>query len=86
MWAVEGIRTGGGCPRDNAPYSTPASGGTELRVGDESDPWRVVSVEPGRRLTRRAEMRLPGRQHASSSCERSLERMPEPVKVVQGSS
>lgn len=33
---------------------------TELRVGDALDFWRVVAVEPGRRLTLLAEMRLPG--------------------------
>ena len=33
---------------------------TELRVGDTLDFWRVVAVEPGRRLTLLAEMRLPG--------------------------
>ena len=33
---------------------------TELRVGDALDLWRVVAVEPGRRLTLLAEMRLPG--------------------------
>jgi hypothetical protein len=29
-------------------------------VGDTIDFWRVVSVDPGRRLTLLAEMRLPG--------------------------
>lgn len=33
---------------------------TELRVGDAIDFWRVVALEPGRRLTLVAEMRLPG--------------------------
>ena len=33
---------------------------TRLRVGDAVDFWRVVAVEPGRRLTLLAEMRLPG--------------------------
>ena len=33
---------------------------TELRVGDAADFWRVVGLEPGRRLTLLAEMRLPG--------------------------
>ena len=33
---------------------------TELRVGDTLDFWRVVAIEPGRRLTLLAEMRLPG--------------------------
>ncbi len=32
----------------------------ELRVGDPLDFWRVAAVEPGRRLTLLAEMRLPG--------------------------
>ncbi|NIP81325.1 MAG: DUF2867 domain-containing protein, partial [Gemmatimonadetes bacterium] len=32
----------------------------DLRVGDALDFWRVVALEPGRRLTLRAEMRLPG--------------------------
>jgi hypothetical protein len=31
-----------------------------LRVGDALDFWRVVDVEPGRRLTLLAEMRVPG--------------------------
>jgi uncharacterized protein YbjT (DUF2867 family) len=33
---------------------------TELRVGDSLDFWRVVAIEPGRRLTLLAEMKLPG--------------------------
>jgi len=33
---------------------------TDLRVGDTLDFWRVVALEPGRRLTLLAEMRLPG--------------------------
>lgn len=33
---------------------------TRLRVGDAVDFWRVVAIEPGRRLTLLAEMRLPG--------------------------
>ena len=33
---------------------------TELRVGDPLDFWRVAAVEPGRRLTLLAEMKLPG--------------------------
>lgn len=32
----------------------------ELRIGDTLDFWRVVAIEPGRRLTLLAEMRLPG--------------------------
>ena len=32
----------------------------ELRVGDAVDFWRVVGIEPDRRLTLLAEMRLPG--------------------------
>ena len=32
----------------------------EVRVGDTLDFWRVAAVEPGRRLTLLAEMRLPG--------------------------
>ncbi len=32
----------------------------ELRVGDALDFWRVAAVEPGRRLTLLAEMKLPG--------------------------
>ena len=31
-----------------------------IRVGDAIDFWRVVAVEPGRRLTLLAEMKLPG--------------------------
>ncbi len=33
---------------------------TRLRVGDAVDFWRVAVIEPGRRLTLLAEMRLPG--------------------------
>lgn len=33
---------------------------TEVRAGDTIDWWRVVGLEPGRRLTLLAEMRLPG--------------------------
>jgi uncharacterized protein YbjT (DUF2867 family) len=33
---------------------------SDVRVGDTLDFWRVVSLEPGRRLTLLAEMRLPG--------------------------
>ena len=33
---------------------------SELRAGDPLDFWRVTAVEPGRRLTLVAEMRLPG--------------------------
>lgn len=33
---------------------------TDLRVGDAINFWRVVAVEPGRRLTLVAEMKLPG--------------------------
>jgi uncharacterized protein YbjT (DUF2867 family) len=33
---------------------------TELRPGDAIDFWRVAAVEPGRRLTLVAEMKLPG--------------------------
>ena len=32
----------------------------EIAVGDAIDFWRVVAVEPGRRLTLIAEMKLPG--------------------------
>ena len=32
----------------------------EILVGETMDFWRVVEVEPGRRLTLRAEMKLPG--------------------------
>jgi hypothetical protein len=32
----------------------------EVAVGDAIDFWRVVAVEPGRRLTLLAEMKLPG--------------------------
>lgn len=32
----------------------------DLRVGDALDFWRVVALEPGRRLTLLAEMKLPG--------------------------
>ena len=34
---------------------------TEVRVGDAVDFWRVESVEPGRQLRLRAEMKVPGR-------------------------
>jgi uncharacterized protein YbjT (DUF2867 family)/uncharacterized protein YndB with AHSA1/START domain len=33
---------------------------TELRVGDVVDSWRVIAVEPGRRLTLMMEMKAPG--------------------------
>ncbi len=33
---------------------------TDVRVGDAIDFWRVVAVEPPRRLTLAAEMKLPG--------------------------
>lgn len=33
---------------------------TDVRVGDAIDFWRVAAVEPGRRLTLVAEMKLPG--------------------------
>ena len=33
---------------------------TDIRVGDAIDFWRVAAVEPGRRLTLVAEMKLPG--------------------------
>lgn len=33
---------------------------SNVRVGDTLDFWRVVAIEPGRRLTLAAEMRLPG--------------------------
>ena len=33
---------------------------TDIRVGDTIDFWRVVAVEPGKRLTLSAEMKLPG--------------------------
>jgi hypothetical protein len=32
----------------------------EVAIGDAIDFWRVVAVEPGRRLTLLAEMKLPG--------------------------
>jgi hypothetical protein len=33
---------------------------TELRVGDALDSWRVIALEPGRRLTLLMEMKAPG--------------------------
>jgi hypothetical protein len=33
---------------------------TELRVGDVVDSWRVIALEPGRRLTMLMEMKAPG--------------------------
>jgi len=33
---------------------------TELRVGDVMDSWRVIALEPGRRLTLLMEMKAPG--------------------------
>jgi hypothetical protein len=33
---------------------------TELRVGDVIDSWRVIALEPGRRLTLLMEMKAPG--------------------------
>lgn len=32
----------------------------ELRVGDVVDAWRVIALEPGRRLTLLMEMKAPG--------------------------
>ena len=33
---------------------------TAIRVGDAIDFWRVIAVDPGKRLTLMAEMKLPG--------------------------
>jgi hypothetical protein len=33
---------------------------TELRVGDAVDAWRVIAIDPGRRLTLLMEMKAPG--------------------------
>ena len=33
---------------------------TELQVGDVVDSWRVIALEPGRRLTLLMEMKAPG--------------------------
>ncbi len=33
---------------------------TDVHVGDIIDWWRVVALEPGRRITLLAEMRMPG--------------------------
>lgn len=51
---------------------------TELRVGDPLDFWRVAAVEPGRRLTLVAEMKLPG----SAVLELSVEPAEEGAQVV----
>lgn len=51
---------------------------TELRVGDPLDFWRVAAVEPGRRLTLVAEMKLPG----SAVLELSVEPAEDGVRVV----
>ncbi|MEP7215460.1 MAG: SDR family oxidoreductase [Anaerolineaceae bacterium] len=57
LWQVRGLmdRLAGG-PGMRRGRRHPA----ELRVGDTVDFWRVVSIDPGRRLTLLAEMRLPG--------------------------
>jgi hypothetical protein len=44
-----------------------------VRVGDAIDFWRVVGVEPGRRLVLVAEMKLPG----SASLELEVEPLAE---------
>ncbi len=49
----------------------------EVAVGDAIDFWRVVAVEPGRRLTLIAEMRLPG------AAALEIELSPEPGARVR---
>jgi hypothetical protein len=41
-------------------YRRPRRHPRELRVGDVVDSWRVIALEPGRRLTLLMEMRAPG--------------------------
>lgn len=57
LWRIRGLldRLVGG-PGMRRGRRDPSS----VRVGDTIDFWRVVSVDPGRRLTLLAEMRLPG--------------------------
>ena len=57
LWQVRGLmdRLSGG-PGMRRSRRHPS----EVRVGDTIDFWRVVSVDPGHRLTLLAEMRLPG--------------------------
>lgn len=58
LWQLRGfvdLLVGGVGVRRGRPSST------ELQVGDALDFWRVESLEPGRRLRLRAEMKLPGR-------------------------
>ena len=57
LWRIRGLldRLAGG-PGMRRGRRDPSA----VRVGDTIDFWRVVSVDPGRRLTLLAEMRLPG--------------------------
>lgn len=57
LWSLRGLldRLAGGVGRRRGRRHP-----TELRTGDALDFWRVVGVEPGRRLTLLAEMKLPG--------------------------
>ena len=53
---------------------------SELKVGDALDLWRVVAVEPGKRLALVAEMKLPGKAMLEFTIEAESERK---VKLQQ---
>ena len=57
LWSLRGLldRLVGGAGRRRGRRHP-----TDVRLGDALDFWRVVGVEPGRRLTLLAEMKLPG--------------------------
>jgi len=57
LWSLRGLldRLAGGVGRRRGRRHP-----TDVRIGDALDFWRVVGVEPGRRLTLLAEMKLPG--------------------------
>jgi uncharacterized protein YbjT (DUF2867 family) len=70
LWQIRGFldRLAGGVGMRRG---RPASG--TLAVGDALDFWRVIGLEPGRRLTLLAEMRLPG----SATFEAEVETLPD---------
>ena len=54
----------------------------EVGFGDAIDFWRVVKIQPDRRLELMAEMKLPGEARLEFSIERSLER-PDQCRLTQ---
>ncbi|MCK7495626.1 MAG: DUF2867 domain-containing protein [Comamonadaceae bacterium] len=58
LWTLRGA-AGPGWPAAAA-CARPARPARSWRLGDAVDFWRVVALEPGRRLTLLAEMKLPG--------------------------